>query len=491
MYERIISFKNVMDAYSDNHKVCDKKTIRRAYEYAATKHMGMKRGSGEPFINHPLRVALFIAKWGFESDTIAAALLHDTIEDCGADLHEIHDLFGSNIAQIIDAVTALSDKDYSDHDLTKAQKDILSDARLQRKMNEKALYVKIADRIDNLYTLDGVPEEKRIPKAEHTREIIIPMAVLAHAYAYADTLEELCFEIEHPHMYQMIRERSKEIREENYRLNSNTIALLKELFISNSQLDGEGLESYQQYFKEMIYEQRSCVSIYHQITREAENIKRDWKTLLVKERMPLYDLTFIIRDKIRDDINNPHPYQLFFVFFEKILSTKGFYLLSAGSATYGKNVYIIVSDEMDNLYRVFIKTESDHNRYLYGNIIDDVGEFSIKDVNEIEPRDTYNKKIKVFDKDNHAVIIDEGATVLDFAFYIHTDLGLHFDYALYEESKTRLPAHTRLNEGDVITIIANEQVTPSITWFNFLKTRRAVHHLVSYFQGKIVIENGH
>lgn len=489
MYERKVSINDVMDGYSQNHKVGDRKVIRKAYEYAASKHMSMKRGTGEPYICHPLRVARFIAQWGFESDTIAAALLHDVVEDCQTELSEIEALFGSSTAQIVDAVTALSDKDFTDHTLKKNQKDILSDARLQQKMNEKALYVKIADRIDNLSTLDGVPEEKRIPKAEHTREIIIPMAVLEHAYMHVDILEELCFQIEHPQMYQMIKNRSDEICNENNSFCTKTVEMLKELFSPDSQMDSGELECYQHLLKGMLYTRRSCVSIFRQISREAKNIKKDWESLVVKERVAFYDLTLILSDKMLEERKGLTPSLLFFLYFEKILSARGMYLLRYNTTTYGNIVYYILADEMDNMYRLFVRTERDYKRYMYGNIIDSEGEFSIKDVNEIEPRDTYNEKIRVFDRDGCAVMIDRGATVLDFAFSIHTDLGLHFDYAMIDESKTQLPAYTRLNEGDTVTIVANEQVVPTITWFNYIKTRKAVHHLVSFFQGKIAIGN--
>ncbi|MGX8705365.1 MAG: HD domain-containing protein, partial [bacterium] len=187
MYARTISIQDVITAYNKNHKLGNRKAILKAFRYADARHMGSKRGSGEPYINHPLRVARFVASWGFESDVVAAALLHDVVEDCDVPLSDIEKQFGSTTSQIVDAVTALSDRDFADHTLTKAQKDLLSDAKLQRKMNERALFVKIADRIDNLSTLDGVPEEKRIPKAEHTRDIIIPMAILEHAYRHVDT----------------------------------------------------------------------------------------------------------------------------------------------------------------------------------------------------------------------------------------------------------------------------------------------------------------
>ncbi len=124
----------------------------------------------------------------------------------------------------------------------------------------------------------------------------------------------------------------------------------------------------------------------------------------------------------------------------------------------------------------------EYQRFTYGNIVDADSSLALADINEIEPRDTYNEKIKVFRRDGSAMLIDKGATVLDFAFYIHSDLGYHFDYAMVDESKTQLPAYTRLNDGDTITVVANADISPDITWFNYVKTSKAVHFLVRFFQ---------
>ncbi len=488
MYDLQVSINDILDCYGQNHKVGDKKSIRRAYEYAEAKHMGVKRGTGEPYIRHPMRVARLIAQWGLESDTIAAALLHDVVEDCNTEISEIEKVFDSGTALIVDAVTALSDRDFSGHE-TKVQKDKLSDVRLQKKMNEKALYVKIADRIDNLSTLDGVPEEKRIPKAEHTREILIPMAVLEHAYMLADTLEKLCFQAEHPEMYQKIEERANAIRRENDASCQKTLNMLKELFSPDTPQDSTELDSCRKYLHELQWTPRSSVSIFRQISREAENIKKDWHALLSKERMPLYDVTLILRDSVLEDAGNLYPFELFFRYFEKVLSFRGMYLIRYEEATYGSEICFVLADEMDNLYRLFIRTERENWRYIYGNIIDSEGEFTIGEVNEIEPRDTYKEKIRIFDRDGRAIMIEKGATVLDFAFYIHSELGFHFDYAMIDDAKTQLPAYTRVNEGDCITIVTNPQVVPNVTWFNYVITRRAVHHLVNFLQRKMAADS--
>ena len=137
---------------------------------------------------------------------------------------------------------------------------------------------------------------------------------------------------------------------------------------------------------------------------------------------------------------------------------------------------------MDNLYRLFVRTESDYQRYVYGSIADADGPLVPADVNEFEPRDTYNEKIKVFRRDGSAMLIDKGATVLDFAFHVHSDLGYHFAYATVDESMTRLPAYTRLNEGDTITIVTNARNKPAFKWIKYVRTSRAKYHLARYFE---------
>ena len=449
----------------------------------------MFRGTGESYLYHPMRVAKLIAEWGFDSDLIAAAMLHDVIEDTDTTLSEITDTFGPSVADIVDAVTALSDKDFADHMLTKTQRDLLSDTRLQKKINSRALYVKIADRIDNLSTLSGVEEAKRIPKAEHTREIIIPMAKLANAYRFVDILEELCFQTEHARMYDEMSKQYKMLRLSNSRKCQASLDTLSYVFDPHSNNEVKDLDHYHRYIVSFHIGQRSCISIFRQVSHVAENIKDDWRSLLSKENTALYDLTLIVRVELSEDISSIRPNDIVFQYFDLALSRKGFYLIRHCLTTYKDTGYFLIADEMDNLYRLFVRTETDYQRYCYGNIVDADNSLVLTDINEIEPRDTYNEKIKVFRKDGSAMLIDKGATVLDFAFYIHRDLGYHFEYAMVDESRTQLPAYIRLNEGDMITIVKNENASPDITWFKYVKTSKAVNFLVRYFQ-PLISRNG-
>ena len=483
-YELYVDIREIMNIYCKNHKVGNRSDIKHAYEYACGKHAGVTRGTGEPYIFHPLRVARFVTEWGFESDVIVAAMLHDIVEDCSTPIEEIQELFGSGIARIVDAVTALSDRDFQEGQLTKQQIDMLSDVRLQTKIDEKALYVKIADRLDNLSTLSGVKEEKRIPKAVHTREIIIPLARLEKAYRFVDMLEELCFQTEHPAMYEAICLRIGQLRRMSGGRLKDSLEELAGAFDPENSEYGES-DKNRRYVHKVIWQPRSCISLFRQISRAAENIRRDWKELLVRGKTAFYDVTVVVSNKMAAEDYRMKPHDVFFSCFEGILSRRGFSLLGAYTTDCEKAVYFLVSDPMDNLFRVFVRTEEEYQRYLYGNIIDEDSVLAIREVNEIEPRDTYNEKIKVFRKDGTAMYIDKGATVLDFAFYIHTDLGYHFDYAMVDESQTRLPAYTRLNEGDTITVVSSAGISPRLSWFKYAKTSRAVYYLVRYFQGRI------
>ena len=481
-YKLEVDLKEIMNIYSKNHKVGNKNGIKRAYHFAEEKHAGVTRGTGEPYINHVLRTARSVAEWGAESEVIMAALLHDAVEDCDVTLDDIEKEFGSIVRDIVDTVTALSDKDFDSTNgtPTKAQKDLLSEAKLQSKMTSKALLVKIADRIDNLNTLSGVKEEKRIPKAEHTKAIIIPMARLAKADYLADILEDLCFKVEHDNMYENINRKYSLLLETNSNACKESLNTLEQIFSAN--YSNAALSRYRRYIVDLIHNERSCISIYRQISRSATNLKDDWSSLLNKNNIALYDITLIVSDELGEEKPNLHPYDVFFHYFDKVLSSEGFYLVKYCFTTNKDTGYFLLSDEMDNLYRLFVRTELEYLRFLYGSIVDPDSNFSISNVNEIEPRDTYNEMIKVFRRDGSAMDIDKGATVLDFAFYVHTDLGLHFDYALVDESKSKLPKNTRLSEGDLITVVSNEKILPDITWFKHVNTSRAKHNLVKYFQ---------
>ena len=477
-YTMDINIDDIIRELCKNHKVTNKKIVRKAYDYAADKHEGQRRKTGEPYIMHPLRVARFVARWGFESDVICAALLHDVVEDCHTSIEEIEKFFGSSISEIVDAVTDLHNELKKSGNLTKEEIDHLSDIKLKQRMTEKALFVKAADRLDNLYTIDGVPqEEKRINKAIHTRDIIIPMLKKEEAYRIIDQLEALCLKIEHPDRHAEITNIYNKMLNANSMTTDEVLMKFENVFQPGSVEVPIEYRSYLDYIARFKYNPRSSISVYRQINAEANNINNDLSHLLCKKNVAMYDLTLIINDETdsANGVDRPSeltPTDIFFKVYEGALMDSGICIVDHKDTTYGESSYFVLRDRMDNLYRLFIKTETQYMRYKLGHVID------IDDYNLNPDEDIETTKIKVFTKSGEAKYIEAGATMLDFAFMIHSEIGFHFEYAMVDNNKTRRKAYDRLTPGDTITIVTNPDINPDIKWFKYVKTEKAVEHLI-------------
>ena len=189
------------------HGLPDVGLLKRAFELADEQHAGTRRKTGEPYIMHPLQVAKILADCGHESDMVAAALLHDVIEDCNVDKHDLEMTFGINIADIVDAVTKVSAFMAPEENMSKLDLDAMSDIKFltESAKVKKAVYIKCADRIHNLRTISIFPEEQQREKAYHTRNIIIPAAKKLHIHNLVDILSTLCFQIENPGKYKEIK----------------------------------------------------------------------------------------------------------------------------------------------------------------------------------------------------------------------------------------------------------------------------------------------
>lgn len=472
MYKKIIKINDVLISLSANHKYIDKNTILDAYYYASQKHKGQFRKTGEAYIMHPLRVAKLTADWGFDSDVIIAALLHDVIEDCHTTHEEISEKFGVDIADKVEKLSQVNKELAQKKGLSKEEIDNRSDAKLLRSLDERTLFIKIADRIDNLNTMDAVKPEKQFKKAQHTRELLLPLVKLEKAYQLVDILEELCFKIEHQKHYDEICKTCNKIREENKLTQDAILKKISDYVTLNKS------NSHQNDLIDFLYAPRSAISIYRQLSQCATNLKDDFFRLMTKDHLALYDLTLVVANHVEK------PMDTFMQFYKEYNLADQFYMVDYRPTTYQDSNYILIQDNMDNLYRLFIKTEQEYMRYRLGNIVDENPIDSFVDsskIDFIDPRDAYKKKIKIFLRDGSERFIDEYATVLDCAFEIHSKIGLHFDYAMINHSTTHLPAYTRLNEGDIVTIMTSEKNTPDIRWFNYLKTSKATHHLVKYF----------
>ena len=478
-YKTEVSYNDLTNIFSKKHPGADRDDIKRAYAFADEKHSGVSRKSGEPYINHCLRAARLLAEYGFDSECLTAALLHDVVEDCDVTNRQIREMFGREVAKTVDAVTALSDRDYDGRKLTKKQRDILSDAKFLNKANTRALYVKIADRIDNLSTIACFSEEKRLLKARHTREMLIPLAQKARAFFFVDWLEELCFRIEHPAQLAQMEDACRRIHAENRLTASKSLDRLGMVFDPLRNNYTKELIPYHRHIISFEHADRTMISLFRQATASTDRIE-DMRLLLGKETFAFHDLFLTVSNDLEEEGTPIRPHDLFFKYFDLVLSREGFYVVDYRRTTHKDSTYFLLADERDNLYRLFIRTKDENDSYRKGSPIGE-DSFFRGTVDEVEPRDAYKPKIKVFRRDGTAMLIDKGATVLDFAFHIHTSLGLHFKYACLNGNMTQLPAYTRLNDGDTVVIMEDENVLPTFIWFKYVKTSRATDRLVRFF----------
>jgi guanosine-3',5'-bis(diphosphate) 3'-pyrophosphohydrolase len=199
--ERLI---DLLDDVRSHHPDADVELVRSAYEVAARAHEGQLRKSGDPFITHPLAVSRILAGYGLDETTIAAALLHDTVEDTDVTLEDVEARFGTEVAALIDGVTKLDRIRYESREAANAatiRKMVVAMAQ-----DVRVLLIKLADRLHNVRTLGAMPPDKQERIAAETLAVYAPLAHRLGAQDIKHEMEEICFEILHPGPYAEISE---------------------------------------------------------------------------------------------------------------------------------------------------------------------------------------------------------------------------------------------------------------------------------------------
>ncbi len=461
----------------------DVKEINRAFTFSINAHGNQRRRDNTPYIAHPIEVARILAKAGFEEDMIIAALFHDIVEDCDVGLDEIERRFGKPIAEIVDAVSQVDKELANESDYTKRDLDFLSDYKflMMSSTNQKAFYVKLADRIHNLRTISCFPIDKIEAKVKHTKSVLIPAAKKMNIFLLVDQLEALCLEIEKPSSYGLIHNGYTKLLEQN----EITLNQFKDYF--RECLANEGL-----YRKDAVvsldFRERTEGSIFRHITKELPNYN-DLPTKINKENIYLYDINFIVNDKAKD------PLSYFMKIYPDLHESKFRFTITGMDHSFtSKTPFYQAKDRYDNRYRLFIQKEHERLHNLHGvktiNGEDEIIPAHIMYINETEPDEPEHKMIKVFLRNGDPIYIEEGATVLDLAFKLHSEIGLCATGAIMKTNNARLGLHTRLQDGDTISIEHDHHKHNSkedihhatIRWFEYLHTRNAIKTLSRWFE---------
>ena len=203
----------ILEKYEVNGLEEDKlKKIEEAYNYANEKHVGKKRKSGEDFIEHPLCVAKILSEINVDDTTIVAALIHETISESDATVEEIKELFGSDVANIVDNLTKINKLKLSDE--SESGSNYLRKVLVGLSEDVRVLIIKLADRLHNMRTLSSLPEEKQKQKAVETMNVLIPIAHRLGINSIKSELEDLSLRYSKPEVYQSILDKLNGTREE-------------------------------------------------------------------------------------------------------------------------------------------------------------------------------------------------------------------------------------------------------------------------------------
>ncbi len=451
----------------------DKVLIRSAFEVAVDAHKNQRRKSGEAYIFHPIAVAKIVAsEIGLDATSIASALLHDVVEDTEYTLDDIERMFGETVARIVDGLTKIAH--------LKKDMNISQQAENFRKMlltlhdDVRVIIIKIADRYHNLLTMDSMPEYKQVKVASETLYIYAPLAHRIGLYNIKTELEDLSLKYTEPEVYNDLKGKIEDSKEEQQ---AYIDAFSK--IIDNS-LKAEGLEYIIKGRMKSIFSMRRKMKSQNVAFDEIYDkfaIRIIYKSDLPQEKFLAWKIYSIVTDhftpnpvRLRDWISSP-----------KSTGYEALHITVMGP----KGRWVEVQIRSERMHEIAEKGYAAHFKYKHGdqkekgiedwlnklqealesattNAVDFVEEFKLN---------LYAKEIFVFTPNGELKSLPKGATPLDFAFNIHTEVGMHTRGA--KVNGKLVPLNTTLHSGDQVEIITSEQAKPNQNWLDYATTARA------------------
>lgn len=466
----MIRISDIIDKITEYNPDADLGLIDRSYIYSAKVHDGQMRLSGEPYLSHPLEVAGILADMKLDAVSVAAGLLHDVIEDTHATEEEIEDMFGPEVRRIVSGVTKLSTLPFSNAQARQAES--IRKMLLAMADDIRVIMIKLADRVHNMRTLQYHKSSKKQRKiAKETIDIYAPIAARLGIYWVKNELENIAFEYFMPDEYQRIKQLvAKDIEErENY---IETVKEFIKLKMDENNLASEVLGRYKHYYsiyQKMMQQNLSFDEVYDIIAFRIilDSIPQCYEALGL-----LHSLWKPIAKKFKDYIGMPKPNM-----YQSLHTTV--------IGPYGERIEIqIRTKEMDRVAKSGIAA---HWSYKEGESVDSraVETFSwvqqlvenqanINDPNEFLENvriDLFPDEVYVFTPQGDIKSLPKGATPVDFAYMIHTEVG---QQCVGSKVDGRMvPLKYQLQTGERVEVITQAGHQPSKDWLGFVKTVKA------------------
>jgi len=489
----------LLEDYKNSGHGMNFELVDKAFNFANKAHHGVKRRSGEPYMMHPLAVArIVVREIGLGTTSVCAALLHDVVEDTEYTVEDIENLFGKKIATIVDGLTKIAGGVFGEQASTQAEN--FRKLLLTISEDVRVIMIKIADRLHNMRTLNSMPAAKQYKIAGETLYIYAPLSYRLGFFKIKSELEDLSFKYEHPEIFEQIKSRLAAGDPEREDVYKQFIAPVQEKLIS------------------MGYE--------FQIEKRVKTVYSIWNKMKTKN-IPfeeIFDLLAVrIIYKTQDNIGEkdqawmiystvtnfyrPHPERIRdWVSTPKANGYEALHVTVMGPA----GQWIEVQIRSERMHEIAEKGISAHWKYKTGeNSPETELDNWLKTIKEIldnpEPSaidflDTFklnlfSTEIFVFTPKGEIKTLPQNATALDFAFSLHSDLGMQCIGAKVNHKLVPL-SHT-LESGDQVEILTSKKQSPQPEWINYVTTARAKTKLKSVFKkenrtiiakGKLILE---
>ena len=470
----------------------DKKLIRSAFDTAVNAHRNQRRKSGEPYVLHPISVAKIVAhQIGLDATSIAAALLHDVVEDTEYSFDDIEKLFGSDVMRIVEGLTKISKLSKESNVSLQAE----NFRKLLLTLNDdiRVIIIKIADRLHNMHTLDSIPEYKQIKIASETLYIYAPLSHRIGLYNIKTELEDLSFKYTEYDRYVFIKNKIEDSKEEQDQYIKSFSEIIKFALAEEKlkyQIKGRS-KSIFSINRKMVIQNIPFKNVFDKFA-----IRIIYKATHRNEKFLAWKIYSIITDHF-----TPNPTRL----RDWITAPKSNGYEALHITVMGPNSkWVEVQIRSERMNEIAEKGYAAHHKYKQGDH-KDIGIDSwldklheVLESNNENPVDfvenfklnLYAKEIFVFTPTGEIKSLPKGATALDFAFSIHTEVGMKTRGA--RVNGKLVPLSRTLKSGENVEVITSENIKPTANWLDFVQTSRAKSKIKSSLneEKKIIAEDG-
>jgi len=466
-------YKDLLKGAYQSFSVSDKREIRKAFDIAVEAHGKQRRKTGEPYIFHPIAVAKIVAyEIGLDTTSIVAALLHDVVEDTEYTLEDIERLFGENVGRIVNGLTKISH--------LKKEQNASVQAENFRKMlltlndDVRVILIKIADRLHNMQTMDAMPQDKQVKISSETLYIYAPLAHRLGLYNIKSELENLGLKYTEPEVYNDILDKiTQSTEEQNIYIESFSDIIRESLNAQGFKYTIKGRrKSIYSIRKKMLSQGVTYEEIYDKFA-----IRVIYKSTLKNEKFDAWRIYSIVTDhfipnpsRLRDWISQPKStgYESLHI---TVMGPKGKWvevqirserMNEIAEKGYAAHYKYKNNNERESGLDDWLNKIKDSLENPDGNAIDFVEDFKLN---------LYAKEIFVFTPGGDLKALPKNATALDFAFSIHTQVGMNCRGAKIN-GKLKPISH-ELFSGDQVEIITSSNQKPNVGWLDFVVTARA------------------